>query len=361
MTPAKKPPGKKSGVHKSGIKKPGAHKPGAHKPVVRRSEAEKSRGPKPGEQNSAAQISGAQRSGIRLQKFLAERGLGSRRKIEGWITEGKIRVDGRQAQLGDRVDENSRISIDGRPLRGKHQVRKSRVIIYNKPEGEICSRDDPANRPTVFRHLPKLKGERWVSVGRLDINTRGLLLFTNKGDLANRLMHPEFGLEREYLCRIFGKVDASAVTRLTEGVELDGEMVRFQELKRNRGEGSNTWYSVVVTEGKYREVRRMWESVGCRVSRLMRVRYGATRLPKNLRQGEYLELKEAEVSRLLQSGGESQQTESDVSFTNSRSSKSGSRKPRTGKSDPRKFRTDGVSTRKSTRRANSGKKDAARK
>ncbi len=239
------------------------------------------------------------RPGVRLQKYLADRGIGSRRKIEGWISEGKIRVDGRVAELGDRVNDNARISIDGRPIRGKVQDRKSRIIMYNKPEGEISTRDDPAKRPTVFRRLPKLKGERWVIVGRLDINTRGLLLFTNNGDLANRLMHPEFGLEREYLCRIYGRVNDSALSSLTQGVEIDGEMVRFHELKRNRGEGSNTWYTVVVTEGKYREVRRMWETVGCRVSRLVRVRYGSVRLPKNLKQGEFLELKHAEIARLL--------------------------------------------------------------
>ncbi len=321
----------------SSAKKSGAKKSRAQKPAAHQSGLEKFGGQK----------SEPQRSGIRLQKFLAERGMGSRRKIEGWIAEGKIRVDGHQAQLGDRVDENAKISIDGRPLRGKAQVRTSRVIIYNKPEGEICSRDDPAKRPTVFRHLPKLKGERWVIVGRLDINTRGLLLFTNKGELANQLMHPEFGLEREYLCRIFGKVEASTMTRLTQGVELDGEIIRFQELKRNRGEGSNTWYTVVVTEGKNREVRRLWESVGCRVSRLVRVRYGTTRLPKNLRQGECLELKEAEISRLLQGGADSQQAETDSSFTSTRSNKSGSGKSRAGKSGAGKFRSKGPVSKKS--------------
>ena len=237
--------------------------------------------------------------GIRLQKFLADKGISSRRKIEVWIFEGKIRVDGRLAQLGDRVTAHSRISIDGKPLRGKTETTVSRVLVYNKPEGEISTRDDPAKRTTVFRNLPKLRGERWVVVGRLDINTRGLLLFTNNGVLANRLMHPEFGLEREYLCRVFGKVDDAGLETLRQGVELDGELVRFQQVKRQRGEGRNTWYSVIVTEGKYREVRRIWESIGCQVSRLMRVRYGSIVLPKTLKQGEWIELKPAQIDKMM--------------------------------------------------------------
>jgi len=236
--------------------------------------------------------------GIRLQKYLADKGLGSRRKIETWITEGRIRIDGRAAQLGDRVTEQSRISVNGRPLQRRVDARQTRVIMYNKPEGEICSRDDPGDRPTVFRRLPKLKGSRWVVVGRLDLNTRGLLLFTNNGDLANQLMHPEFGLEREYLCRVFGNVDDAAIRQLTEGIVLDGETAKFLSVKRQRGEGRNTWYNVVVAEGRYREVRRMWESVGCRVSRLVRVRYGSVVLPKTLRQGGIMQLKPTAVSKL---------------------------------------------------------------
>lgn len=238
-------------------------------------------------------------SDIRLQKFLADRGLGSRRKIETWITEGRVRIDGKLAQLGDRVNEKTRISIDGRPIRGKQTQKSSRILLYNKPEGEICSRNDPGRRPTVFRNLPRLRGERWVVVGRLDINTRGLLLFTNNGDLANQLMHPGSDLEREYLCRIFGRVDDAEIERLQSGINLDGTEVHFKNVKRQRGEGSNTWYSVVVMEGKYREVRRMWEAVGCRVSRLVRVRYGNVILPRNLRQGEWTELKPGAVNRLL--------------------------------------------------------------
>jgi len=241
--------------------------------------------------------------GVRLQKFLADRGVGSRRRIESWIEEGRIRVDGRAAELGQRVTETSRISVDGRPIRTRAAVGKTRVILYNKPEGEICSRDDPGKRPTVFRKLPKLRGERWVIVGRLDINTRGLLLFTNNGDLANDLMHPSTGLEREYLCRVFGQVSPESLEALVSGVELDGHRAAFSSVHKQRGEGSNTWYSVVITEGKYREVRRMWEAVGCRVSRLVRVRYGGATLSRKLRQGEWEELKPAEIARLAPGTG----------------------------------------------------------
>ncbi|MBX2870283.1 MAG: pseudouridine synthase [Acidiferrobacterales bacterium] len=237
--------------------------------------------------------------GVRLQKFLADKGHGSRREIEGWISEGKIKVDGKVAQLGDRVSELNRISIDGRVIRKRTDPMKARVLVYNKPEGEICSRDDPGRRPTVFKSLPRLRGSRWVIVGRLDINTRGVLLFTNSGDLANRLMHPSYGLEREYLCRVFGKVEESTITRLKQGVTVDGETTKFLQVKRQRGEGSNTWYNVIVGEGRYREVRRMWEAVGCRVSRLVRVRYGNVVLPRNLRQGEWSELKPAVVRQLF--------------------------------------------------------------
>ena len=243
----------------------------------------------------------------RLHKHLAGLGVGSRRTIESWIEQGKITVDGRVAQLGDKVGQHSRISVDGRPLRSKPSARQ-RVILYNKPEGEISTRKDPENRPTVFRHLPELNRERWVAVGRLDINTRGLMLFTNDGELANRLMHPRFNIEREYLCRVYGKVDADSVERLKQGIMLDGKPVRFEQVRRQPGHdpdtgrnmGKNTWYSVVINEGKYREVRRMWESVGGRISRLIRVRYGNLALPKSVKPGEWQELKPAAISRLLQ-------------------------------------------------------------
>ena len=238
----------------------------------------------------------------RLQKYLSGLGIGSRRKIEEWIEQGKITVDGKVASLGDKVTPKCRIKIDGRPIKGKSQnpsqSRQQRVILYNKPEGEICTRSDPANRPTVFRRLPLLKGERWVAIGRLDINTRGLMLFTNDGDLANHLMHPKLGIEREYLCRVYGQVDNPSLDRLKVGINIDGQLIRFHQVRRQRGEHSNTWYSVVVKEGKYREVRRMWEAIGCKLSRLSRIRYGKVALPRGIKLGDWIELDPALIDQL---------------------------------------------------------------
>ncbi len=232
----------------------------------------------------------------RLQKYLAALGVGSRRKIEQWMVQGKISVDGKIARPGDRVVSGCRISIDGKPLRGRHDRNRrtsQQLLLYNKPEGEICTRSDPDNRPTVFRNLPAIKGQRWVAVGRLDINTRGILLFTNDGELANHLMHPSLGLEREYLCRIFGEVNQSGIEKLKSGIKIDGILTRFDRvhaLNRQAGEPSNSWYSVTITSGKYRAVRRMWEAIGCRVNRLNRVRYGAIALPRGLKPGSFLKL-----------------------------------------------------------------------
>lgn len=234
----------------------------------------------------------------RLQKYLANRGIASRRTIESWIEQGIIKVDGRVAKVGEHVNDDSRISINGKPLRSKPIDHKTRVLVYNKPEGEICTRRDPEKRPTVFRNLPKLKGQRWVIVGRLDINSRGLLLFTNDGQLANKLMHPRSELEREYLCRVFGQVTPEMIEQLLNGIEMDGQIVRFHSVKYYRGEGQNHWYSVVVKEGKYREVRRMWDAVGGKVNRLIRTRYGAMTMPQSLKMGHYVELTDAEIRKL---------------------------------------------------------------
>ncbi len=238
---------------------------------------------------------------IRLQKYLADLGLGSRRRIESWIVAGRISVDGKVAELGQKVTRCSSILLDGKSIGGRpSHMRAFRIIAYNKPEGEICSREDPANRPTVFQRLPRLHHARWVAVGRLDLNTRGLLLFTDHGELANRLMHPEAGLEREYLCRVFGKVDENTLDTLRQGVWLDRHCVRFHRVSRHRGDGSNTWFRVVVMEGRYREVRRLWEAVGCRVSRLIRVRYGPVHLKRGLPPGRWTELSRAEVNEMVQ-------------------------------------------------------------
>ena len=242
--------------------------------------------------------------GVRLHKHLAARGIESRRTIEQWVKDGKIKIDGRIAQLGDKVSAHNRISINGRPLRAAPSSRTARVLMYHKPEGEISARKDPRNRPSVHQRLPKIAGQRWVSVGRLDINTRGLLLFTNDGDLANRLMHPRFGLEREYLCRVYGNVDARALQTLRDGVIIDRETIRVREVRRHSrpDDSRNQWYSLTVAEGKYREVRRLWAAVGCQLSRLIRIRYGIIILPRDLRAGQWRELTAGEVMKLMRGG-----------------------------------------------------------
>lgn len=245
----------------------------------------------------------AQRKGVRLQKLLADRGYGSRRKMEAWIREGKITVNGEAAQLGQRVIRKDVIKVNGYPLRDKPDLASTRVLMYNKPEGEICTMNDPRRRPTVFRHLPRIRGARWVAVGRLDINTSGLLLFTTNGELANRLMHPSSGIEREYRCRVFGEISPGTIKQLTDGIEIDRYQMRFNKVVvfDSEGDQRNKWVHVTLEEGRNREVRKLWEAVGCQVSRLTRVRYGFLTLPRNLRQGQFRELTKKEVRRLSES------------------------------------------------------------
>ena len=207
----------------------------------------------------------------KLQKVLARAGFGSRREMARWIQAGRVVVDGKTAKLGDRILANARLTVDGR-LIAKISPNKTRVILYHKPEGEICSRSDERGRRTVFDRLPSVKVGRWVSVGRLDFNTSGLLLFTTDGELANGLMHPSANIEREYMVRVRGDIDAELLERLTDGVLLDDGVAKFTDLQDGGGEGSNHWYYVVLIGGKNREVRRLWESQGVEVSRLKRVR-----------------------------------------------------------------------------------------
>ncbi len=239
--------------------------------------------------------------GIRLQKLLADRGYGSRRKMETWIREGKVEVDGQTAQLGQRVTPRNTVKVKGYALREKSRLPGSTVLMYNKPEGEICTMNDPRRRPTVFRRLPKIRGGRWVAVGRLDINTSGLLLFTTNGELANKLMHPSSGIEREYRCRVFGNIDKAVVQQLLDGVQIDKYTMKFNRVvvMDIDGETRNKWVHVTLAEGRNREVRKLWEAVGCQISRLTRIRYGFLSLPRNLRQGQYRELSSKEVRKLL--------------------------------------------------------------
>lgn len=235
----------------------------------------------------------------KLQKVLARAGLGSRRQAEEWIKEGRVTVDGQVAHLGERVTASSQISVDGKLLHASKITPKQQVLIYHKPLGEICTRHDPEGRPTVFDNLPKVAG-RWISVGRLDINTSGLLLFCNDGELANQLMHPKTQIEREYAARVLGQVSEADAVRLTHGVNLEDGPGRFEHIVDAGGEGANHWYHLVTMEGRNRFVRRMFEACGMAVNRLIRVRYGPLVLPRGLRQGRFQELEGEELQKLLE-------------------------------------------------------------
>ncbi len=240
----------------------------------------------------------------RLQKLLANAGLGSRRQIENWIREGRVEVNGRRARLGDRATLADRITVDGRPVSNRRLATRERfVILYNKPEGEVVTRSDPEGRRTVFESLPRLPQGRWIAVGRLDVNSSGLLLFTNDGELANRLMHPKQLIEREYAVRVHGEVSDETLERLVQGVELEDGPARFEEVVYSGGEGSNRWYHVVLMEGRKREVRRMWEAVGAVVNRLKRVRFGPIFLDSKVKAGRWRELDRDEKKALLRIAG----------------------------------------------------------
>jgi 23S rRNA pseudouridine2605 synthase len=240
----------------------------------------------------------------RLQKVLARTGLGSRRHVEELIRSGRVEVDGKPAELGQKVSGREVISVDGRQVSiGADAAVAAEVILYHKPVGEVCSRSDPEGRSTVFSSLPKPRGGRWVSVGRLDIGTSGLLLFTTDGELANRLMHPSQEIEREYAVRLLGEVTPAMLARLIKGVELEDGPARFTAIEESGGTGANHWYHVIIKEGRNREVRRLWESQGLTVSRLSRVRYGPVILERGLRPGKSRALTPAELRQLYKAAG----------------------------------------------------------
>jgi 23S rRNA pseudouridine2605 synthase len=235
----------------------------------------------------------------RLQKVLARAGFGSRRQIEAWISEGKITVNGELARLGVSVSDTDLVKIEGRSVSmAVDPARTARTLIYHKPAGELTTRKDEAGRPTVFDNLPRIRKGRWITVGRLDFNTSGLLLVTTDGELAHRLMHPSWEIEREYAVRILGKVDEESLQRLQAGVMLEDGMAAFSSIEEAGGAGANHWYHVIVREGKNREVRRLWESQGLQVSRLIRIRYGPIDLPRSVRAGHFQDLQQDEVKAL---------------------------------------------------------------
>ncbi len=272
----------------------------------------------------------------KLHKVLAQAGMGSRLEMEQLILEGRISVNGEPAHVGQRIQIGDVIKVNGKPVRVRMTPQPPRVLAYHKPAGEVVSHDDPQNRPTVFRRLPKLMQGKWQSVGRLDLNTEGLLLLTNSGELANRLMHPRFGLQREYAVRVLGALSNEEKQRLLDGVRLDDGQAQFASIEDGGGEGANCWYRVTIGEGRNREVRRMFEAVGHAVSRLIRIRYGAVMLPRGLKRGVWLELDERDIARLTAAAGLVDAEEG------TRAPRPGGRHPaQRGKQGPKDGRTQG--------------------
>jgi 23S rRNA pseudouridine2605 synthase len=245
----------------------------------------------------------------KLQKVLAQSGVGSRRDIEKMIEDGRIEVNDQVAHIGQRISHGDRVKVAGKPIKVRIAPQPARILAYHKPVGEVVTHDDPQGRPTVFRRLPRLQHGKWMSVGRLDLNTEGLLLFTNSGELANQLMHPRFGVEREYAVRVLGSLDEASRERLLTGVEIEGQAAAFLSVSKGLGEGVNQWYRVVITEGRNREVRKLFDAVGLTVNRLIRVRYGAIVLPRGLRRGVWVELGESDVRAVKSLAGMNRQDE----------------------------------------------------
>lgn len=255
--------------------------------------------------------SNRQQMSDKLQKALAHLGLGSRREIETWISAGRISVNGKRAKLGDRAGAEDRVLLDGKLIQLADTTQQTiKALLYHKPEGQICTRKDPKGRPTIFDNLPSIANARWIAVGRLDLNTSGLILLTNNGELANKLMHPSTGLEREYLVRIRGQASDKTIARLTgEGVMLDNRPAKFERVMAadQAQEGTNHWYRVVIKEGRFREVRRMWDAVGHTVSRLKRIRYGSIKLTRDLKQGQHAKVAPKQLEKLVTSVGLAEQ------------------------------------------------------
>lgn len=239
----------------------------------------------------------------RLQKVLANLGFGSRREIEGWISEGRIKVNGEVAELGCQIDGTESVHLDDRRISIDKSEQERRVLIYYKPVGEITTRHDPEGRPTIFESLPSIRDGRWITVGRLDINTQGLLLVTNDGELAHRLMHPSHELEREYAVRVIGEFTDEMADNMRNGIEFEDGVSKFEEILWSGGTGANFWYHVTVKGGKNREVRRLWESQGLMVSRLIRIRYGNVELPPGLREGQFIDIDPEVLKELVESVG----------------------------------------------------------
>ena len=252
----------------------------------------------------------------KLHKVLAQSGMGSRLEMEQLILEGRISVNNEPAHIGQRIQFGDNIKVNGKPIRFRIAPPPPRVIAYHKPVGEVVTHDDPQNRPTVFRRLPKLHQGKWQSVGRLDLNTEGLLLFTSSGELANNLMHPRFGLEREYAVRVLGALTKDEKQALLNGVQLDDGLAQFGSIEDGGGEGANCWYRITISEGRNREVRRMLESVGHAVSRLIRIRYGAMVLPRGLKRGAWMELDESDIQGLMQAAGAGRPRDREEGATN---------------------------------------------